>query len=184
LEATQIAQLYRGELQRLNLFLYTPGEQADLKLVKWWADLNKSGDIAEIFHKQNRPLSTFIRIFQPPTITFISLNEEGEVNFAMWFSHCDMAKPAAFSAIWADESIRSTRDLFKRELICHLAAFAVKKHLFAVTRLKRVKLYEKTGYQTVGFFPGFYPDQDGILMHLNLQLFQQSKIYKMFVKEN
>ena len=183
MDATKIERVYRGELQRLNLFLYIPGEQADLKLVKWWADLNKSGDIAEIFHAQNRPLSIFIHIFQPPTITFISLNEEGEVNFAMWFSQCDMAEPAAFTALWADESIRGTRDLFKRELICHLAVFAVKKHLFAVTRAKRVKLFEKTGYQTAGVFPGCYPDQDGILMHLDLKLLQQSKIFKMFIKE-
>lgn len=175
---------YRSEIARLCISFYQPSAEHDLLLVNWWATLNETGDIAEIFHPQNRALSTFISIFSPPTLLFYSTDERGQINFAQWFSQCDMAESAAFVSIWASHTIRATRDLFHRELICHLAAFALKKHHFAVTRLKNVALFTKTGYTPVGTMPGFYSTEPGNLLHMTLLDFQQSRIYRLFIFGN
>jgi len=171
------------ETKRLRIVEYDPSINADTKLFKWWMKLVETEDINEIFHPQNRHFSQFINIMQKPTVLLYSTNNEGDINFAFWISPFDLTEPAAMVSIWADKSIRGTRDLFKRELIVHLAAFVMCRHVYSVTRVRNIELFNKIGYKVVGTLPGFFHDEPGNLCYMIYEKFKESKIFKMFIKE-
>jgi len=72
--------------EELGIELYQTSFDHDLKLFKWWMELQNSGDFEALFTNSHRPLSKFLNEFRPPCMLSFTCDDEGDINHAIWFT--------------------------------------------------------------------------------------------------
>jgi len=166
--------------KELGLELYVPTFENDLKLFKWWMELQNSADFERIFTSLDRPLSKFMQTFEPPCILVFTCNDSDEINHAIWFTPFADTPTASFVGYWAHKSIRSSRHAYAVTKFVYDAAFQIFKTLVGITKHENLlRIHRKLGYNIVGQIPHFMEDEDAWVVYLTKENFKNSKFYQM-----
>ena len=162
--------------KELGLVIYQPSFEMDNVLFRWWHKLNTTGDFDLAFTKQERPLSTFMESFKPPTMLIFALDDKAEVWCACWF------KPFSTTALggaWVREDMRKTSKSIEVAHFCHQIGFKIWPTIINVTRHEYLlKLHRNWGYNIVGQIPGIIDGEDAWMLYLTEENYKQSKVYK------
>ncbi|MHA2065814.1 MAG: hypothetical protein ACXABY_15690 [Candidatus Thorarchaeota archaeon] len=170
---------YLEEAKKLGLVLYQPCHEYDVALLQWWMHLNETGDFEDLFAQSQRPLSKFLKIFEPPCMLALAF-EDTKIWAAMWFTPVGDGASAAFVGYWCDKDKRGSRKQFAITKLLYTMAFNFWAVLVGVTKHERLlRIHRKLGYNIVGSIPSFMEGDDAWIVYLNKENFEKSRMYKL-----
>ena len=170
---------YLKEAKELGLVLYQPCHEADVMLLQWWVKLNETGDFDELFADSQRPLTKFLKIFEPPCVLALAF-EDNKVWQAVWFTPFGDNASSAFVGYWTDKDQRGVRKQVAITQLLYDMAFRFWKVLVGVTKHEHLlKIHRKLGYNILGSIPSFMEGKDAWIVYLTKENFQSSKLYQV-----
>ena len=170
---------YLKKAKELGLVLYQPCHEYDTALLQWWVRLNETGDFDEVFAESQRPLSKFLKNFDPPCLLALAF-ENNKVWQAVWFTPFGDNASSAFVGYWCDKDKRGLRKQLVITKLLYTMAFKFWKVLLGVTKHEHLlKIHRKLGYNIVGNIPSFMEDKDAWILYLTEENFKDSKMYQV-----
>ncbi len=170
---------YLERARELGLVLYQPCHEYDTALLQWWAYLNESGDFEELFNESQRPLSKFLRIFEPPCLLVLAFDGT-KIWMAVWFTPFGDNATSTFVSYWCKKDKRGSRKQLKITKLLYTMAFKFWEVLIGVTRHEHLlRIHRKLGYNIVGSIPFFMEGDDAWIVYLTEENFKNSRVYKL-----
>ena len=166
------------EASKRGLVFYNSSQEHDILLLKWWVHLNNTGDFDRLFGDSQRPLAKFLRIFTPPCVLILAI-ENDNTWAAIWFTPAGERADAAFVGYWCDESKRGSRKHMALSVFTYDMAFKFWKVLVGVTKQEcLLAIHRKAGYNIVGQVPYFMEGEDAWVLYLTEDNWHNSKYYQ------
>lgn len=177
-QIAEVFERYRANFSTLSLNIYSSTSREDLLLLRWWFYLSESGDLAKITQPDSRRLSSFLQIFQPPTVTFYGISPFGEIDFVAWFK--EPSGNSIFAGIWTHPSIRSTKRLLYIIQDVYSLVFEFYNSILGITwQPELLQLHTKIGYAITGNFKDFMGQPIVWLTQLTRDEFYNSRLYQL-----
>lgn len=166
--------------EELGITLYQTSFDHDLKLFKWWTELQNSKDFETLFTNSHRSLSKFLNEFKSPCMLAFTCDSQGDINHAIWFTGYADSPTAAFVGFWAREGVRYTRHAVEVTSYIYSLAFTVFKTLIGITKHESLlRIHRKLGYNIVGQIPNFLEGEDSWIVYLTEDNFKNSKLFQL-----
>jgi hypothetical protein len=170
---------HEPQIKKAGLQLYQTSFEQDNRLLRLWLHLVESGDLASLLPAGSHPLSRFLTLFQPPTMTIYCLDPQG-IWLISWFTPTAEASRATFCSFWTRSDKRGTRAWLRSAKLVYTIAFEVWDDIFGITHQPKLfDIHQKFGYTISGVAKGLLETgKTSYLVHLTKSAFENSRAYK------
>lgn len=142
------------------LYLYERGEESDLLLVKWWAQMKEDKDL-ELTFSSPPSLSRLFECFKPPVQLVFQYDQKG-IYFSAWFE--PFFDGVAFST-WIRRDYRQSKASLALFLEAAEMGFIDYPVLLGITKQKRiVPLHLRLGYHLLGEVPRLFGGETAFIL--------------------
>lgn len=152
----------------MNIKIYEPSLNEDLKLLQWWLKMNRDGDLERTFTEECRPLGAFYASMRSPTILVLGTVGE-KVELGAWMVP---AMKGAFFGLWVARERRHSKSMFQQVVSVYSKALTLFPVLIGITKQEALlDAHRKLGYTVGDRMPGLFDGEDAWIVTLTKENF-------------
>lgn len=174
---------YKPYLDANRMTIYAAQPYEDLLLLKWWMQLQETGEMERLIVPDSRSLKRFFNIFAAPTVLIYSTTQENEMAQCAWFTPADQNSKhhVAYSGLWCSPSARGTFAQLNFAALTYMLAFEFYHAIVGTTwQPELLDEHKKLGYNIVGCIPNLYDQPLCYIVHLTREDFFTSRLYNTY----
>jgi len=151
---------------------YVYGTDADLPLLRWWAFLGSSGEIAEVMGASARSLGAFLKVLAPPNVIFYMEDAQG------WWGVVTVAPFMAGMTwgCWLRADKRQSREALR--FLADTLDFTLAQSPVVVNIARSEAVVAKSvklGYTYIGAIPDLFDGETCHILYLTRDAFEAKK---------
>lgn len=181
-QLNSIVEKYKSLFDNLQAKIYSAQSHEDLLLLHWWIALNQSGDMLRLIVPDSRRLPDFYRVFAAPAILIYSLDTNGEIDNAIWFTPVDNCSNyrSAYCGVYCAPHVRGKVKQLLFTHLCYSLAFEFLAALMGMTwQADLLDIHTKLGYTICGAIPRIFDTDTCYIVHLTKENYLNSKTYRL-----